>query len=251
MRDPAEAAIVPLIEQHAARLEQITDERRLIDAEAQARMHRNAQRLYDLDAVAIGAEAMLPAIAAWMAASLGFAVTKARDSVLARTRLASLPQPTSVAEAPNLLVARDAIRRLRPVLAERAGIAIVLPDASALAAQLCVPDATDWASEVLIEVIRFFGAEEPDALLLLGTEPVVDGTIENLAEFFGVALVPIGPAAPAGAVILSAADFCALDASREIPAGWLYTTDAELDPASDPQRVKSAIGLLRTRSGNG
>jgi len=248
VRDRAEAAIVPLLEQHAARLEQIADERRLTDAEAQARMHRNAQRLYDLDAVAIGAEGIMPAIATWMTASPGFTVTKARDAVLARTRLASLPQPTSVAEAPNLLVARDAIRRLRPVLGDRAGIAIVLPDASALAAQLGVPEATDWASEVLVEVIRFFGAEEPDALLLLGTEPVVDGTIESLAEFFGVALVPIGPAAPAGVVILSVADFCALDASSAVPSGWLYTTDAELAPASDPQRVKSAISLLHARS---
>ncbi len=251
MRDRAEAAIVPLLEQHAARLEQITDERRLIDAEAQARMHRNAQRLYDLDAVAIGGEAMLPGIAAWMAASPGLAVTKARDAVLARTPLMSLPQPTSIAEASNLLVARDTIRRLRPVLGDRAGIAIVLRDASALAAQLGVPEATDWASEALVEVIRFFGAEEPDALLLLGTEPVVDGTIESLAEFFGMALVPIGPAAPAGVVILSAADFCGLDASSAVPTGWLYTTDAEIDPASDPQRVKSAIGLLRKRSGSG
>jgi hypothetical protein len=250
IRDRAEAAIVPLIEQHAARLEQITDERRLIDAEAQARMHRNAQRLYDLDAVAIGGEGMLPAIAALMAASPGLAVAKARNEVLARTRIASLPPPTSVAEALNLLVARDAIRRLRPVLGERAGIAIVLPDASVLAAQLGGPEATDWASEVLVEVIRFFGAEEPDALLLLGTEPVVDGTIESLTEFFGMALVPIGPAAPAGVVILSAADFCALDASSAVPTGWLYTTDAELDLASDPQRVKSAITLLRAISRN-
>ncbi len=238
---------MPLLERHAARLEQVTDEHRLVDAEAQARLHRNAQRLYDLDAVALGAEGVLPAIASWLAASPGLDVTKARDAVLTRTRLASLPQPASVAEASNLAVARDAIRRLRPVLAERAGIVVVLPDASGLAAQLGVPQATDWASDVLIEVIRFLGTEEPDLLLLLGTEPVVDGTIESLAEFFGIALVPIGAAAPAGVVILSAADFCALDASCAVPTGWLYTTDAELDPASDPQRVKSVIGLLRAR----
>jgi hypothetical protein len=236
---------VPLLERHAARLEQVTDERRLIDAEAQARLHRNAQRLYDLDAVALGAEGTLPAIASWLAASPGLGLTKARDAVLTRTRLASLPQPASVAEASNLVVVRDAMRRLRPVLAERAGIAIVLPDASGLAAQLGVPQATDWASDVLIEVIRFLGTEEPDLLLLLGTEPVVDGTIESLAEFFGMALVPIGAAAPADVVILSAANFCALDASCTVPIGWLYTTGSELDPASDPQRVKSVIGLLR------
>jgi len=242
---------VPLLERHAARLEQVTDEQRLIDAEAQARLHRNAQRLYDLDAVALGAEGMLPAIASWLAASPGLDVTNARDAVLTRARLASLPQPASVAEAPNLAVVRDAMRRLRPVLAERAGIAVVFPDAPGLAAQLGVPQATDWASDVLIEVIRFLGAEEPDLLLLLGTEPAVDGTIESLAEFFGMALVPIGAAAPADVVILSAADFCALDASCAVPTGWLYTTDAELDPASDPQRVKSVIGLLRARSKKG
>jgi len=243
--DRADAAIVPLLERHAARLEQLSDAQWLSDAEAQARLHRNAQRLYDLDAVALGAEGVLPAIASWLAASPGLSVTKARDAVLARTPLTSLPQPASVAEASNLAVVRDAIRRLRPVLAERAGIAIVLPDAPGLAAQLGVPDATDWGSDVLVEVIRLLGPEEPDLLLLLGTEPVVDATIESLAEFFGMALAPIGAAAPAGLVILSAADFCALDASCAVPSGWLYTTDGELDPDSDPQRVRSAISLLR------
>jgi hypothetical protein len=251
MRDRAEPAIVPLLERHAARLEQITDEQRLIDAEAQARLHRNAQRLYDLDAVALGAEGTLPAIASWLAASPGFGVARARDAVLARTPFASLPQPASVAEASNLVVVRDAMRRLRPVLAERAGIAIVLPDAQSLATQLGVPQATDWASDTLTEVIRFLGSEEPDLLLLLGTEPAVDGTIESLAEFFGMALVPIGTAAPADVAILSAADFCSLDASSALPTGWLYTTGSEIDPASDPQRVKSVIGLLRARSGSG
>jgi hypothetical protein len=214
-------------------------------------LHRNAQRLYDLDAVALGGEGTLPAIASWMAASPGLAAVKARDAVLAGTPLASLPQPASVAEAFNLAVVRDSIRRLRPVLAERAGIAIVLPDASALAAQLGVPQAKDWASDVLVEVIRLLGAEEPDVLLLLGSESAVDGTIESLAEFFGIALVAIGAAAPEGAVIFSPADFCALDASSSIRRGWLYTTASEIDPGSDPQRVKSAIGLLRARSKKG
>ncbi len=250
-RDHAEPAIVPLLERHAARLEQVTDEQRLSDAEAQARLHRNAQRLYDLDAVALGAEGTLPAIASWLAASPEFGLTNARGAVLARTRLASLPEPASLAEASNLVVVRDAMRRLRPVLAERAGIAIVLPDALSLAAQLGVPQATDWANDALIEVIRFLGAEEPDLLLLLGTEPAVDGRIESLAEFFGMTLVPIGAAAPADVVILSAADFCAFDASCAMPTGWLYTTGSELDPGSDPQRIKSVIGLLRARSRNG
>ena len=206
---------MPLLERHAARLEQVTDEQRLVDAEAQARLHRNAQRLYDLDAVALGAEGTLPAIASWLAASAGFDPTKARGAVLTGTRLSSLPQPASVAEASNLVVVRDAMRRLRPVLGERAGIAIVLPDALGLAAQLGVPQATDWASDMLVEVIRFLGTEEPDLLLLLGTEPAVDGTIESLAEFFGMALVPIGAAAPADVVILSATGLlCARRESR-------------------------------------
>ena len=221
---------MPLIEQHAARLEQVTDEQRLSDAEAQARLHRNAQRLYDLDAVALGAEGMLPAIASWLAASPGLAATKARDAVLTSTRLASLPQPASVAEAFNLVVVRDAIRRLRPVLAERAGLAIALPDASALAAQLGVPQATDWASEALTEVMRFLGAEEPDLLLLLAAEPAVDGTIESLAEFFGMALVPIGAAAPADVVILSAARLLRARHEYTVPAGWLYTTESDSIP---------------------
>ncbi len=246
-RDHADPAIVPLVERHAARLEQLSDAHWLGDAEAQARLHRNAQRLYDVDAVALGAEGTLPAVACWMAASAGLSVTKAREAVLAGTPLPSLPQPASIADASNLAIVRDAIRRLRTVLAERAGIAIVLPDAAALAQQLGVPQATDWAGDVLTEVIRSLGVEEPDLLLLLGTEPTVDGTIESLAEFFGIAAVSIGAAAPAGAVILSAADFSALDENRELSAGWFYTTASEIEPASDPQRVKSAIGLLRTR----
>jgi hypothetical protein len=246
-RDHADAAIVPLLERHAARLEQLSDAHWLGDAEAQARLHRNAQRLYDVDAVAIGAEGLIPAIASWITASPGLAAIKARDAVLAGTPLPSLLQPASVAEASNIAIVRDAIRRLRTVIAERAGIAIVLPDAAALAEQLGVPQATDWAGDVLTEVIRSLGAEEPDLLLLLGTEPIVDGTIESLAEFFGIAALSIGAAAPAGAVILSAADFSALDENRELPAGWIYTTASEIEPASDPQRVKSAIGLLRTR----
>ena len=39
--------------------------------------------------------------------------------------------------------------------------------------------------------------------------------------------------------------------ASNITRGWLYTTDAELDPASDPQRVKSVIGRLRARSKKG
>jgi len=79
-RDAADPAVAPLVEAHAARLEQL-DDRWPLDPEAQARMLRAAQSAVRLDAVTIGAGGRLGA---------------------------------------RVEIARDVCRRLRPVLGERA-----------------------------------------------------------------------------------------------------------------------------------
>lgn len=237
-------ALVPLIEEHAARLEQLSPERWPADAEAQARMLRNVQALYGLDAVTIGAGGLLVASACWLAAMPALGAAGARSAARGARPLGSAPPPQAVAAAPALETARDVLRRLRPVLADRSGIAVVLPDASALAAQLGAEEAAGWAAEVLAEVLRALGSDEPDLYLLLGDDPV-DPTLESLADFFGAALVPVGRAAPPGVVAIEPA---ALVAGAEPPSGWLYTTSREIDAGADPQAVRSAIALLRARA---
>ena len=193
-RDPADPAVVPLIEAHAARLEQIPAERWRVDAEAQARMLRSTQALYGLDAVTIGGGGRLDAKTAALAA--------------------------------------DVVRRLRPVLGERAGIAVVLPGAA--------------PSEALTEMMQTIGGEEPDLFLLHGEVAEVDATLEGLAEFYGATLVALGPAAPAGVVALSPSHFTTI---AEPSKAWLYTTTGELDAAADPEAVRAAITRLRERHG--
>jgi hypothetical protein len=122
------------------------------------------------------------------------------------------------------------IRRLRPVLGERAGIAVVLPTAN---------------SEVRADVVRALGSEEPDAFMILGDEPI-DPALDSLAEFFGATLLALGRSAPAGLVALAPDDFLVAD---PFPGGWLYTTTAEIDAAADPHAVRSAITRLRKPHG--
>jgi hypothetical protein len=187
-RVTADPAVVPLLEGHAARLEQLADDRWPLEAEAQARMLRGAQALYGLDAVTIGCG----------------------------------PRGERVE------IAREVIRRLRPVLGERAGIAVVLPAAPA---------------EVRADIVRALGAEEPDLFLLLGDDPI-DPSVESLGDFFGAALLPIGHGAAAGLVALAPDDFLFAD---PLPGSWLYTTTTEIDAAADPHAVRSAIDRLRGR----
>jgi len=208
---------VPLIEAQAARLEQLPDDRWPADAEAQARMLRSVQALYGLDAVTVGARGL---------------VTAAREC--------RALEPDSVGEMASVTLARDVIRRLRPVLGERAGIAAVLPDASRLASLLGAPGETAWASAVLAELVRAVGPEEPDLILLCGDDPV-DPTLEMIAEFFGASLLPIGRSAPAGMAAVTQAEFIRGDS----PPGWLYTTTTEIEPAADPATVRAAIERLR------
>jgi hypothetical protein len=96
-----------------------------------------------------------------------------------------------------------------------------------------------------MELIRALGAGEPEFFLLLGDDAIAPA-LESLAEFFGAALIPLGPARPAGVIVQSPADFL----SVEPPAGWFYTTAAEIDPAADPHAVRAALERLRGRRGS-
>jgi hypothetical protein len=217
----APAAVAPLIEAHAARLEQLADDRWPTDPEAQARMLRSVQALYGLDAVAVGA------------AGLVNAVRECRSA-------GASAEPASVCETASLALVREVIRRLRPVLGERAGIAVVLPDASRLAALLGNAGETEWAAAVLAELLRALGPEEPEVILLCGDDPA-DPILETIAEFFGTALLPTGRSAPAGLVAAMPEAFV----RGGLKPGWLYTTTAEIDPAADPASVRAAIERLR------
>jgi hypothetical protein len=236
---------MPLIEAHAARLEQVSDERWLADAEAQARMLRAAQALYALDGVTIGAGGLLAAASCWLAASPGLGVGSAYVAAKARRALGRQADPPAVAAAASVALASDVLRRVRAVVGDRAAIGHVLPDAGRLAADVGKPAERSWATDVLMELIRALGADEPEVFLLVGDDELAP-TLESLAEFFGAALIPLGPARPAGVIVQPPADLLATDP----PPGWLYTTSAEVDPAADPRAVRAALERLRTRRGS-
>jgi hypothetical protein len=120
----------------------------------------------------------------------------------------------------------------------------VLPDAARLAADVGKPAERPWATDVLMELIRALGTDEPEAFLLVGDDELAP-PLESIAEFFGAALIPLGAARPAGVIVQSPADLLSVDP----PAGWFYTTSAQIDPAADPQAVRAALERLRKRRG--
>jgi hypothetical protein len=244
-RDARDGALMPLIEAHAARLEQLDGDRWLADAEAQARMLRAAQALYGLDGVTIGGGGLVAAASCRLAASPSLGVGGAYVAARARRPLDAQPDPPAVAEAASVGLASDVLRRVRAVVGDRAAIGYVLPDAARLAAEIGKPTEQAWATDVLMELIRALGANEPEVFLLLGDEELAP-TLESLAEFFGAALIPLGAARPAGVIVQSPADFLSADP----PVGWLYTTTAEIDAAADPQTVRAALERLRERRGS-
>jgi hypothetical protein len=242
-RDPKDAVVMPLVEAHAARLEQL-DDRWPAEAEAQARMLRAAQALYELDGVTVGGGGLLAAASCWLAASPGLGVDVAHAAAKARRALDARPAPPAVAAAPSVALAGDVLRRVRTVLGTRAAIGFVLPDAARLAAEVGQPTEHAWAMDVLVELLRALGASEPEVFLILGDEELAP-TFESLAEFFGAAVIPLGAARPAGVIAQSPAELL----SVEPPVGWLYTTTAEVDPAADPQVLRAALERLRKPRG--
>jgi hypothetical protein len=242
-RDPKDAVVMPLVEAHAARLEQL-DDRWPAEAEAQARMLRAAQALYGLDGVTVGGGGFLAAASCWLAASPGLGVGAAHVAARARRALDARPEPATVAAAPSVALAGEVLRRVRTVLGTRAAIGYVLPDAARLAAEVGQPTERAWATDVLVELLRALGANEPEVFLILGNEELAPA-FESLAEFFGAAVIPLGAARPAGVIAQSSADLLSVEA----PMGWLYTTTAEIDPAADPQVLRAAFERLRKRRG--
>jgi hypothetical protein len=242
-RDPKDAAVMPLVEAHAARLEQL-DDRWPAEAEAQARMLRAAQALYGLDGVTVGGGGFLAAASCWLAASPGLGIGAAHVAARARRALDVRPEPPAVAAAASVAQASDVLGRVRAVVGDRAAIGYVLPDAARLAAEVGRPADHAWATDVLVELIRALGASEPEVFLLLGNEELAP-TFESLAEFFDATVIPLGAARPAGVIAQSPTDLL----SVEPPAGWLYTTTAEIDPGADPHLVRAALERLRKRHG--
>ena len=237
-----------MIERHAGALEQVTPSMLLSDAEALARALRNAQALYGCDAVTIGAAGERVAAACWEAARPGLAPAVSAAAVARGERLDEVPPPASVVDSASLAVVRDAMARLRPVLGDQAGIAIVLPDASHLAALLGREANGDWASATLLEIVRLFGAEEPDLFLLVGNEHTLARPLVSMADFFGSSIVHVGAeeSCQAGVAVLPGDDFASRAA--DLPAlTWLVTSFMELDVNSDPKATREAIANLRRR----
>ena len=252
-RDGSALAIAPMIERHAGVLEQVAPAALLSDAEVLARALRNAQALYGCDAVTIGVEGERVATACWEAARPGRAPAASAIAVARRDRLDELPAPASVAGGATLAVARDAMARLRPVLGDQAGIAIVLPDASHLAALLGREASSEWASATLLEIMRLFGAEEPDLFFMVGAEHTLARPLSAMADFFGSSIVHVcgADACQAGVAVLRGDDFAG--SAADLPAEtWLVTSSTELAVDSDPKATRDAIASIRRgRAGAG
>ena len=237
-----------MIERHAGALEQVTPAMLLSDAEALARALRNAQALYGCDAVTIGAAGERVAAACWEAARPGLTPVASAAAVARGERLDELPAPVSVVDSPSLAVVRDAMARLRPVLGDQAGIAIVLPDVSHLEALLGWETSGDWTSATLLEIVRLFGVEEPDLFLLVGNEHTLARPFLSMADFFGSPIVHVCAEenCQAGVAVLQGDDFASRAA--DLPAlTWLVTSFTELDVNSDPKATREAIANMRCR----
>ena len=247
-RDGSALAIAPMIERHAGVLEQVAPAMLLSDAEVLARALRNAQALYGCDAVTIGAGGERVAAACWEAVRPGLTPAASAIAIARRDQLDELPTPTSVGSGATLAVVRDAMVRLRPVLGDQAGIAIVLPDASRLTALLGGEARGEWASATLLETMRFLGAEEPDLFFMVGNEHTIARPLAAMADFFGSPIVHVcgEDDCQPGVAVLHGDDFAR--SAADIPTGtWLVTSSTELDVDSDPKATREAIATVRSR----
>lgn len=241
-RDGSLTALVPLIWRHAFRLEQMPADVLPMSAEAMARALRNLPALYGVDAITIGVDGAHLATSCWMAGQPSASTDEAWHAVRSRP-LDLLPEPRSVKAAPPMALLVEVTARLRSVLGEQAGIALVLPDPTSLAASLGVPDATSWASRVLIEVIRSAGSVEPELFLFLGPEARVQPGIAGVCEFFGAQAVHLAAGAP-GILVLAGTAPEADPAPPNEPV-WLVTTAAEIPDSAEPACLGRALLKLR------
>ena len=241
-RDGSSTALVPLIWRHAFRLEQMPPDVLPMSAEAMARALRNLPALYGVDAVTVGADGAHLATSCWMAGQPSASVEEAWQAVRSRP-LDLLPEPQSVKAAPPMALLVEVTARLRSVLGEQAGIALVLPDPTSLAASLGVPDATSWASRVLIEIIRSVGPAEPELVLFAGPEARVRPGLAGVCQFFGAQAVHLSAGGP-GTLVLAATPSAAQPARPDEPV-WLVTTAAEIPDTTEPARLGHTLGELR------
>jgi hypothetical protein len=241
------SCVIPLLGEHAAALEQVPPDALALNPEVQARALRNAQALYELDGVVLGADEQWLAAAAWVSAKPGTTPADARRRLAADDVLPDLPPADTVLASVPVTALVDAQRRLRPVLGDRAAVGVVVPDPSRLAHHIRRPEAAGWTQDLLIAAIRLLGTQEPDFMLLVGDEHAGTPTLDNLAGFFGVPLVHVCDAARCqpGVIALPANDPPSWGSLRE-DAAWLYTTAGPLGAGADPTAVKAAIQQVRS-----
>jgi hypothetical protein len=235
-RDPARPVVAPVLQRHAARLEQLPWVRLLSDAEAVARALRTAHGLYGVDVVVGGAPGLV-AVACRTAAAPGMSPAAAQAGALPE-----LPDPQLVAGQPVLEVLADGLERTRATIGADAGIGLVLPAAADLAAQVGRLDAADWCHQVLVCVLSRVGAIEPDLVVQVGASSDV-AALEGMCRFYGATIVHAGAQAAEGVVALPGSTFAEPDAVR--PVGWLYTSADELPEGLDPRAVRETIASLR------
>ncbi len=247
-RAPIDGASLPLIGMHAGRLEQVSEILFLTDPESQARALRNAQALYGTDAVTVGAGLDTLAIAARMAAGSQADPLAARKAAADADPVADLPDPGIVVGQAVMETEFATIRRLRPVLGERAGIAVAMPAPDRLAAQLGGDAGAEWCLSLLQQAVRRYGALEPDALLTVG-ETDTKARLGPICGHFGVVLIHLGAEPPRGVVAVPGGEFVNGRAGGAAGGGgapgWLYTTTSEIPAEADPAAVKEAIARLR------
>jgi hypothetical protein len=218
-------ATVPMLERHAARLEQLAPGSAARDAEALARAMRAVHQLYRLTAVTVG--------------DGGDALVDA-----ARGGPGSA-DPAHVLSAPAFAVPLDCFGRLRTVLREHAAIVVVLPAAARLVNEADMTPGA--ASALLIEAIRAFGAHEPDAFILTGHDDEPDPAHDALGAFYGAPVLRIGTWTSPGIAVRP--DLQAGPAEPERP--YLIATPAEMRPELDPVEVRARLTAVAAPAAHG
>ena len=243
-RDGSETAIVPRIQHHAAAIEQISDFAVWTDPEAVARSLRNAQSLYSLDAVTLG-DGRKVAVGCRQASSPGLGPLEALIQNTEGTTLVELPSPETVVHTPVLSVYLEACKRMKSVLDDRAGVAIVVPDDQALQDELALQKQSEWVQEVLIHVIRAFGPLEPDLFMFVGTAREIPTRVRPIINYFGAAIVHVSPNyIESGVRCLTNETLNGLQANPadEIIRPWLVTTGEEVGVGVDVSRLGKVLG---------
>lgn len=242
--DPTSPLILPLLERHAARVEQVTPAAMLTNPDTAARALLAAQRLYDLDVVIVGGALDLVALAARAAVAPNEPPPLARRHHERGEALPGLPDPDDLATTTPVTTATALLKRLRALLAHRAATALALPTAADLATSLGHPGETAWAEDACGAVLRTVGEVEPDAVLQAGAGGW-SPRLPTLCDYFGAALLRAGETGSTPGVVAPPGDAFP---DLEPGAGWIYTTRTEIPPDTNPKRLTTTITRLRAPS---